>query len=207
MNRNERAARDRRLVRRYERNILKVYEKASAEDLLAGARWYADARAWCATVAAEYALSTREVAAVVAALSPRNPWKRNLVDARTLIEAYRGGAEVHEVRVGGFPKNKLKAWTILETRTPELVNSSPKTRAFVDNIADEESQLVTVDVHARCVAENLKRSGDEQPTVHERGYELISRSYVNVAAELGIERPYVLQATCWITWKHLHERG
>jgi len=126
-------------------NVLAWYERATPEQRAAGLRWYDDARALCAEMGALYGVELPVVAAVVAALSPRCRWERNILDANNLIEAFTAGRDMESVSVQTFGANKRKAWAFLERRD---WHNGPKTTAFVDNIANPASERVTVDMWA-----------------------------------------------------------
>ena len=78
---------------------------------------------------------------------------------------------------------------------PSLVTTSPKTRAFVDNISNPRSKLVTVDVWAYRICEGnlLLKARSLVGDVYEK--------YADVYTELALERemkPCVLQAITWV---------
>jgi hypothetical protein len=67
-------------------NVATMYNSAMPEELMQGAQWYIVARANCRRLAAKYNITLEICAAIVAAMSPKTPWARNLIDADNLLE-------------------------------------------------------------------------------------------------------------------------
>ena len=97
------------------KNILSVFNLANAADQAVGLNWYAQAKKAATIMAQRYDIHPHEAAGVIAALSPRNRWERNLTDAENLIAAYAAaGAEgCATIKVCTFSANKAKAIRIL----------------------------------------------------------------------------------------------
>ena len=64
--------------------IVRTFDRATASDLEAGARWYADGGAVVDDVAHAAGVSREHAAAVVSHLSPRTTWGRNVAGAMAL---------------------------------------------------------------------------------------------------------------------------
>lgn len=180
-------------------NITQVFQDAPPDLVEAGKSWYPQARAWCEQRAHLYGVSTRTVAAVVSALSPRNKWERNLFDADQVLYAWKNGYSYPSIRCSTFTQNVMKAWDILELDKPELAETSPKTRAFLDCIADPESESVVIDVWAYRVAEGdpdlpAKGFGEQEYQVYADAY----RSASQVVSE-PVEQ---VQAVTWVTYRN-----
>ena len=75
-------------------------------------RWYEDAHSFARDLAERYGTSVNTAAAVIAALSPRNAWERNKVDAVTIFEGLRQGLLPQDLSCATFNKNKEKAYAI-----------------------------------------------------------------------------------------------
>lgn len=154
--------------------------------------WYKDAYKAMCDIATATGYNPVVVAGVVSALSPRNKWTRNLVNALSLINAHRSGKDIDSVKVCTFHANKSKAWEILDgTRSPlPDYNKSPKTHSFIQNILGYSS-FVTVDVwHTRLLI------GKDAPGSL-RMYRAIERATYRAALKIGIE-PAELQAILWV---------
>lgn len=77
----------------YYMHLKTLLKQASAADRRHGKRWYHEARQWCENTGSQTGTPTRVVAGMVAALSPRNKWKRNLQDTRALLHWLQHGGE------------------------------------------------------------------------------------------------------------------
>lgn len=153
---------------------------ASRDQLVAGARWYPDAREWCRSNAEAYALPIESVAAVVAAASPRVQWPVNLKHAEAVL---RGEGKP----VGMMTTNYARATAALESG---LVGDGPKVNAFRANLLGD-MQPVTLD------AWMLKMLGWPRPTFKPNQYVQLERQFQWVADVFGMA-PAQLQATMWI---------
>lgn len=167
--------------RKMRASLARWYGKATPEQLEVGAAWYGGARAIVADMAFRHGVPTEVAAAVVAVLSPRIPWGRNVRLADELL----GGAEVR----GVLPASRDKASTILATHDTGRV-SGPKVSAFYANLTGDESR-VTVDTWVlRAVGFHT-----EQPS--ERQYRDIERAVVANAKRAGVT-PAQYQAQVWV---------
>ena len=92
-------------------NIKAVYQLASLTERVDGATWYKIANSVAVELADRYEISEEQSIGVIAALSPRNKWERNIQDADALIAAHlAGGAEQARLtKVCTFGANKNKA--------------------------------------------------------------------------------------------------
>ena len=79
----------------HSQNILAIHQLATADERVEGATWYLNALIIAEDLGARYKLGGRlKAIGVIAALSPRNRWERNVQDADALIAAFNaGGAE------------------------------------------------------------------------------------------------------------------
>lgn len=162
------------------RRILRTFDRASAADIEAGARWYDEAGELAATLATKHDHSVETVAAVISALSPRTTWARNVAGTLELLAT-------GELYPGIIRANYDRAMAVLNG--VEL--NGPKTRNFAANIAgDRES--VTVDVWAMRVADL-----DENLLGRKGAYDAVADAYRAAARRRGVD-PATMQATTWI---------
>lgn len=169
--------------------IISRWRTASAQDLADGAAWYAEANAAARALAAgtNGRVSTEQTAGVIAALSPRMPWARNLHLAALLTDAFVLGADIP----GGAMRARIaEALDILAGR--KIAPSGRKVAAFARAILGDESAVV-VDVWAMRAAGVL---GRESVTAGQ--YASIAVAYTDAAERLGVA-PRTLQATTWVT--------
>lgn len=169
-------------------NIRKWYASATPAQRTDGFCWYPMARATAEGIAAEYGISVECAAGVIAALSPRNRWHKNVEYAYALVSAVTSGTALPFC---GLTDNRAKAVRIARGESPELVLGGDKVRAFYANIMGD-TQAVTVDVWA------ARACGHKSDAVNRSQYRTASVAYRAVASELGIT-PRELQSIVWVT--------
>lgn len=173
----------------YSAHIRAVRADATLDDIRRGRDWYPAARRIVGAIAAWSDVAPDRVAAMMAALSPRNPWNWNVQDAAAFALAVsRGDPEPPSATT--FGANRRTAWNfgrgIGDWRSGAL-----KVRSFVANIMGDPD-AVTVDVWAVRVA-----TGGAESAVKRGQYEAIADAYRTVADETG-DTPRDLQAITWI---------
>jgi hypothetical protein len=174
--------------------ILAVWHAADDAERVAGAAWYLEAGEHASTLAERHGTTREHAAAVLAHLSPRTFWARNVAAAYSL---YADGTAAHCIT-----RNVENARVAMGSTHP-LATFSPaakKTRAFAANILGDEHR-VTVDVWAVRIAlgNHTKRNNpiSDAPLGRVGVYEAIERAY-QVAAERAGVAPAVMQATTWV---------
>jgi hypothetical protein len=166
------------------RRILKVWGRATASDIEAGARWY-DEAGQIATGLANGDVSIEQAAAVIAALSPRTSWTRNVAGATALVNQGPTAAR----RLGCLARNVETAQRAKRTGLAAI--NGPKTSRFALNILGDR-EAVTVDVWACRVA-----GVDETKLGRVGVYDAIEHAYRLAARRVGVD-PAAMQATTWI---------
>lgn len=175
--------------------ILATFRRATDDQLAAGVAWYADAHS------VALALDPQDVhraAGVLAALSPRMPWDRNvLLAARTYADGQASGT------LGG---NCRKAERILNGERWQDVLGGDKVRAFAATIADPtDPDAVVIDRHAFDVAVGRVTDDATRSVLSRKGvYERFAAEYRKVARTVGLS-PAQVQAVCWVVWRE--EKG
>lgn len=180
--------------------IMKTFALASEEQIRAGSAWYASARAEAASMAAAGGITVDRAACVIAHLSPRTAWARNIraawdvvTDGDTMINMAANVERAKAALVADDP------WT---TFGPDAL----KTRRFAANIAGDDS-VVTVDVWALRVAfgrgwgkawrQNASTDAELIRMLGRAGvYAGIERAYLNAATRLNLPATTV-QAVTW----------
>ena len=188
--------------------ILSVYKLATVSELQHGIAWYPQARSIAQGIADRYGIHEAEAIGVMAALSPRNKWERNVIDAENLVAAFvAGGAEAAEaVKVCTFGKNKAKAVRILQagvlTDADILeILSGPKLREFyscIRGLAD-----VCIDGHAYSIWTGGRIPLAEVPPIGVKIRRRIKADYVAAADQAGVT-PSAMQAITWVAWRRIH---
>lgn len=191
------------------KNIQAVYQLATAVEQADGTAWYPIAHCAALSLADAYEVTECQAIGVIAALSPRNRWERNVADAEALIAAYvaGGSAQALETKVCTFGANKLKAISILEAIDPtsdevRAILSGPKLQEFYTCILGQHSE-VCIDGHAYCIWAGGRTSLADVPSIGVKLRRQIKADYVAVADELGLT-PSALQAITWVAWRRIH---
>jgi len=189
-------------------NIKAVYQLATLTEKQDGITWYPSAKAIAVKLAERYSIPAAQAVGVIAALSPRNRWERNVEDAESLIAAFQaGGAEQAMLtKVCTFGSNKAKAVKILESGLETLptaldVLSGPKLREFASCIAGLPE--VCIDGHAFCIWAANRTGLKDVPAIGVKLRREIKADYQAAADELGIT-PSACQAITWVTWRRIH---
>jgi hypothetical protein len=175
-------------------NIMALFTRADGMDRQAGMTWYQQAHNWCRTWATELMLPLENVAGVLAVLSPRNKWERNLSDTLTVLRAHKVGIHPNSIKVATYGTNKLKAFQIAAGHLDVL--SGVKVTSFWDNILrPDSSKAVTVDVWAARIA-----MGDlsvNPGTLAGKRYNEIADGYLEASEVTGL-MPHQIQAVTWM---------
>lgn len=167
------------------RRILATFDRATASDLESGARWYDVANSLAVSLVGTSEVDSLDRAAcLIAALSPRTDWARNVAGAVAMAH----GDAPH----GCIGTNVDRAVNVLAATDPhDGLGNGPKVKAFARNIAgDVES--VTVDVWACRVADL-----DETLLSRKGAYDAVAHAYRLAARRRGVD-PATMQATTWV---------
>lgn len=186
------------------RNILKVYRRATSDDIANGLEWYDRAARYAKVISAKYMIHTHTVIGVMAALSPNNKWERNVKDTETMCQAWVNGDDMSDFKVSCYNTMKAKAWSILEddliTDDDILTRlNGQKIRSFYSNIRGLTE--VTIDGHALNIALGIRQGlTTDKTNMGKKVYQQMQQAYVKAAKRVGI-KPHELQAITWTTWK------
>jgi len=188
-------------------NIKAVFKLATVQENIVGSSWYTQARVASLAISESYGVPATTIIGVIAALSPRNRWERNLIDAENLVEAYvRDPSSAKHVKVCTFNKNKEKALTILANDSPTLDSvlatlSGPKLQEFASCIFGLED--VCIDGHAYCIWNGGRTSLANVPSIGVKLRREIKADYIKAANKLNVS-PAVCQAITWNAWRRIH---
>lgn len=170
--------------------IMRAWDASDETTRTAGAAWYRTARVHAETISDASGITVDAAAAVIAHLSPRTTWARNVSYAYAVVET---GSKPN----GCIEDNYDRAVAALQSDTPadSFGSKAHKTRAFCRNILGDD-QAVTVDVWAYRLAigtdENMQSILKRVDT-----YDSIAHCYRLAAKRAGVT-PAVMQATTWI---------
>ena len=186
------------------RNILKVYRRATTEDIANGVEWYSRAKRYSHAIADRTGLHVNTVIGVMAALSPNNKWERNVQDCERMCRPWISGDDLDDFKVSCYNTMKLKAWSILDddlTSDDEILTrlNGQKIRSFYSNIRGLDE--VTIDGHALNIALGVRQGlTTDKTNMSKKVYKQMQEVYVRAAKRVDI-KPHVLQAITWTTWK------
>ena len=190
-------------------NIKAVYQLASAVERVDGSNWYPVAHCVALELADRYHVTECQAIGVIAALSPRNRWERNVHDAEALISAYvaAGAPQAMLTKVCTFTANKTKAIKILQAVDPtadevRAILSGPKLKEFFGCILGSRDEIC-VDGHAYCIWSGGRTGLKDVPAIGVKLRREIKADYVKAAQALDVS-PSVLQAITWIVWRRIH---
>ena len=165
-------------------NVIDAYELADLAARSNGGHWYADARAYAVSLASVRALSIECTAGIIAALSPRTSWRRNIAAAEILAA---GGTPV-----GILGRSVADARAILAGAHPLDVLNGPKVRAFYHAILSAGRRgTAVIDAHATRIA-----TRGQFDTVAPCRYADVAEAYALAAEVLSIPI-HTVQAVTW----------
>lgn len=189
-------------------NIKAIYQLATLTEQEQGRDWYPAAQRVALRLADRYSVTVEQAIGVIAALSPRNRWERNVIDADRLISAYvfDGPEAAESVKVCTFTSNKAKALRILAAESADFdrvleILSGPKLREFASCIANRDD--VCIDGHAFCIWQGERSTLADVPSIGVKLRRQIKADYQAAADELGLTAA-ALQAITWVAWRRIH---
>ena len=188
-------------------NIKAVYALSTAAERVDGEQWYPTARAIAQNLSDEYGVRLNVAIGVIAALSPRNKWSRNVIDAENLISVFVSDPEAAAtVKVCTFGANKAKALKVLNTpdatfEAVQAILSGPKLREFSSCIYGLDD--VCIDGHAYCIWNGGRTSLKDVPSIGVKLRKNIKADYQQAAEDLGLT-PSACQAITWCAWRRIH---
>lgn len=191
-------------------SILAVYKLASVADKQQGQSWYARALTFAVRLSDLYEIETATIVGVIASLSPRNKWERNMQDAETMVKVSAAGGSFQDLmnlKVCTFTTGKAKAAKILSENITDrdallATLKGPKLCEFFNCILGDSGD-VCVDGHAYSIWVGDRITLANVPSIGKKLRQTIKADYQAAAQSLGVE-PHVVQAITWVAWKRLH---
>lgn len=170
--------------------IVETYARADDAQRSAGRAWYGTAGRIVRSIATDTRNPADRVAAALAALSPRNPWRWNVADCYTFASAYAADPHGPIPSATTFSVNRGNAWLALAGDSAWRTRA-PKVRAFVAAILGDHGAVV-VDTWAIRVA-----TRGALAEVRDAEYDHVAAAYRDAAMMVG-ETPSAVQAITWI---------
>ena len=191
-------------------SITAVYNLASQADKNQGLNWYARALTFAVQLSDLYDIETTTIVGVIAALSPRNRWERNMQDAESMVKvAANGGTfeDLMQLKVCTFKTGKSKAAAILANKVSDRAEllatlKGPKLCEFFNCILGDCDD-VCIDGHAYCIWQGERATLANVPAIGVKLRREIKADYQQAAQELGIT-PAACQAITWCAWRRIY---
>ena len=191
-------------------SITAVFNLATVSDKNQGLNWYARALEFAHKLHLEYAIEPETIVGVIAALSPRNRWERNMQDAESMIKVYANGGtfeDLMQLKVCTFKTGKQKAATILANKVSDraellAILKGPKLCEFFNCIMGDCDD-VCIDGHAYSIWVGDRITLANVPSIGKKLRQNIKADYQEAAKNLGL-KSHELQAITWVCWKRLH---
>ncbi len=165
--------------------LVRIFETASCVALEDGGLWYPRAEDVIADLSREFAIGRPRIAAVVAVLSPRQRWRKNIAGARAALEG-------EAWRAAGYDVNRDKARALIAGAPLESIIGGEKVTSFWANLIGSRT-AVTVDVWAQRAA--LGYFHRHQPKTGR--YARLVEAYRAAATKVGVP-PREFQAIIWL---------
>lgn len=187
----------------YVANIKACYYQALQYPTIveAGINWYADKNLEASKIAKRYCTNTSLVLGVIAALSPRNKWHRNLIDCELVFKAIRDGRKPDQVSCCTFDHNKEKAFLIARGFEPlEVLRGNKVIDFYKCLLTPTDPFTVCVDGHAANIA-----IADQAPSLSDKNYSLLADAYRVATKQISNEslEGSILPLQCQsLTWTY-----
>jgi hypothetical protein len=183
-------------------NIDYFFNNAKTKEIQDGKSWYLIANNICQDMAQKYDTTTLIAAQVIAALSPRNKWRRNIEDAYVIFDAVINNIKPENIKVCTFHTNKFKAYDIAKNNI-KITDKSLKTYSFCNNIANLDPTKVTIDIWAlrACFNKSILISS---ASIGRIAYTQIENIFLNKGIKLGLTG-FELQAILWLTCQRMYK--
>jgi hypothetical protein len=174
------------------------YRSATAKQIEEGHAWYPSAHQIARDQATEHLVTIEVSAGILAALSPRLSWGKNVMYAERMLSSL--GTLDH----GALGRSLAHGRAIYNGADPLDVLKGPKTRAFyLAILTGGESPDPVIDTHAWSMLTGQR--GTNPPT--DKQYRDGARCMTNAAQRLGLN-VHDVQATTWLTWRaRFYQRG
>jgi hypothetical protein len=188
------------------KNILRIWNQSTSDEVRRGLAWYEGAHSSAVHVG-DICGGTSAGAGVIAALSPRNKWLRNLEDAYNMADWAARGFVGDAPKCATYNSNRDKAERILRGEDPLDVLGGLKVRAFFRLVNDPDRPYdVCVDAHAFRIA---RGEAPGSTKIKPSDYEYASGAYMRAAQVIRDRDGYdvlasQVQAVTWVTYRRIH---
>ena len=183
------------------KNIESLYINADLKSLTNGLTWYRDAYLHSEILAKRYQVSIELVASVIAALSPRNRWARNLVDANNVLNHVFNNGILEKCAVYNAMRDKALTLCLTSLTHEERLTilNGRKIQSFYCNILGIDNR-VTIDswIDLLCYGKYIPVKKRRALTLLR--YKKIENAFIDLSYKYKC-KPYQLQAICWLAFQ------
>lgn len=176
-------------------------QTADIETIDAGMQWYSSAYEQCRLLASKYSTSPVLVASIVAALSPRNKWARNLIDAENVISHKFCNTPLKKCAV--YNAMLRKALSLcdesLTFEQREVILNGRKIQSFFLNICGI-SNRVTIDSWIDLAYAGKYKATKNRKALGLPRYRKIEQDFIKLSEKYAC-KPYQLQAIVWLNFQ------
>ena len=188
-------------VRQQVNRIVKYINMATIQETKQGLSWYNDARLLCVELSNKYPVTLSQVAQVISVLSPQKKWETNKLEVIALFNQVFNDIKP---TFGFFAtKKQMQECKDIIKGKFSIPYKRTKTYSFADNIANSNSEEVTIDRHALRVAYDSRDASIDK--VSPVQYREAREAYRIVASSMGLKALEV-QAITWVVYKNLVNR-
>lgn len=189
-------------LRKMRSNVSHWHDMATPKVIEDGLKWYDDAKHFALMLSNEFEVSPVRAGGVISALSPRNKWERNKIDAWNVFQAVRDNVSHEEVKVSTFSSNKKRAFDIANGNK-KIHESSRKTHRFAMNVGAFDMNAVTIDTWMLyCFQTKSKTRKNLDNKITPKQYDLLERKFQRISHDMGYA-PAHLQAVIWLVIRNL----
>jgi len=183
-------------LRKMRSNTYHWYDMADERMIHDGLTWYDDAKDFALMLSNEFDVSPVRAGGVISALSPRNQWERNKIDAWNVFQAVRDEVSHDMIRVSTFNTNKLRAFDIAKGNR-KIHKESRKTHRFALNVGAFDMNAVTIDSWMLFAFQTKSKSRKELDVrITSKQYDIMEHKFQRISHDMGYA-PAHLQAVIW----------
>ena len=208
-------------------NIERIFKQASQERIAETRKWYQNAQTFTKIVAKQLNandLSRFKISGVISAISPRNEWNKNKLDAENLCKEFVSNkyyqlplfdSDYHtllKTKVSTFNQNKSKAVKILlnnDSKIESILKGNKIVNFF--KCINGNSEAICIDGHAFNIASNRVTSLADVPTISDKNYKIIAnvyrdaKNFINKRYNLNLDTMH-LQSVTWNEYKRINNK-
>jgi hypothetical protein len=197
-------------------NVMDVWGDATVDELTEGLGWYEAARTFAVGLSERYGVSLEVAAGVLAALSPKVNWDRNMWAGDYLLRTGRKPPQVlpysveraRRIMAGEDIDTVLMCARCARGDKRSHTCSGEKVRQFYACLTDPACDAVCVDRHAFDIAAGRMTNDRVRKALDRKGvYGVVADTYRVTAALVSLQvgitvAASAVQAVTWVVWRN-----